>query len=309
MNEPRHIPVLLTEIMKIMPKVGLVVDATFGDGGYTHAILEQTKCRVLALDQDPTVLPRAEEFKKEFGERFSFRLANFNSLQDVVITPDAFVFDVGVSSMQIDTPERGFSYMHDGPLDMRMSLSGRSAYEIVNSFSKEEIHDIIKTYGEERSAAKIASVIERERFSQPIATTKNLVDVIHKAVGFYKGGPNYPVLSRVFQALRIYVNDELESLKNALVAASEKLLPGGILAVVSFHSLEDRIVKNYFDKLCGKVANPSRYAPDFISEQEEILFEKGIYGFICANEEEVNANPRSASAKLRYVVKVGGKLD
>ena len=304
-----HIPVLLSEIMPLMPPAGLVVDATFGAGGYSRAVLSNTTCRVLALDQDPHVAPYAQKLLRDHRGRFSFVQANFKNLAELLDeAPAAIVFDLGISSMQIDDAERGFSFMRDGPLDMRMSGEGLAAADVVNGFTAERISDIISAYGEEKRARRIAKAIEKRRASSPIAGTLELADVVSQAAGSWRGGPNYPVLARVFQALRMFVGDELESLRLGLKAGAEKLAPSGVLAAVSFHSLEDRVVKEFFATLTKRDAGKgaSRYRPDVGAGEGAISapeFLRAPRAFIVPSAEEVRANPRAASAKLRYVIK------
>ncbi|HRJ12436.1 MAG TPA: 16S rRNA (cytosine(1402)-N(4))-methyltransferase RsmH, partial [Alphaproteobacteria bacterium] len=254
-----HTPVLLNEVIAaIAPAPGMrVVDATFGAGGYTRAITARG-AEVLGIDQDPHVIANAEVpngaqlAHGKFGD-----LANIAQVKN--FTPvDGVVFDIGVSSMQLDQAERGFSFMHDGPLDMRMSQAGQSAADVVNSFREEDIANIIYQYGEEPQSRKIARYITRAREEVRIETTAQLAEIVARAV---RGKPGQHPATRTFQALRIYVNDELAQLQAGLEAATSILKPGGKLVVVTFHSLEDRIVKEFFAAASGAQESISRHMP------------------------------------------------
>ena len=300
--EQRHIPVMLNEVIEYLnPQDGKVyVDATFGNGGYSREILKRANCRVIAIDRDPTVVPTAEALKKEFPERFSFVSGTFGHFSELINeSVDGAVFDIGVSSMQIDDANRGFSFMHDGELDMRMSCSGKSAKDLVNTLSEKELADILYLYGEERKSYQIARKIVQYRQAKKIETTKELAEIVYSVI--YKKHDEIDPATRTFQALRIAVNDELSELENGLYGATLRLKPKGALVVVSFHSLEERIVKNYFKEKSGKKSNVSRYLP----AQEAV--EQPYFSFcskaICPQDSETSKNPRARSAKLRYALK------
>ncbi len=302
-NYQKHFPVMLPEVLKYLtPQDGQTyVDATFGNGGYSEAILQAADCKVIALDRDPNVAPRAAELQAQYGSRFEFRAGRFGDLADLVPEAiDGAVFDIGVSSMQIDQAERGFSFAKDAPLDMRMSQSGQSAADLLNSLPESELADIIYNYGEERKSRQIARRIVEARKTAPIQTTKELADLICSVVHRSADGIN--PATRTFQALRIAVNDELGELQSGLAAATERLTAGGRLVVVDFHSLEDRIVKTFFKTNTGKPRHVSRYRTDNQPQDDGMAFAECSKA-ITPSEEELKINARSRSAKLRYAVK------
>jgi len=293
---------MLPEVLQnLKPNDGEVfVDATFGNGGYTEAILKNADCRVIAIDRDPTVLNRVDELKSLYGERFEFRSGCFGNIADLITEKvDGFVFDIGVSSMQLDQAERGFSFAKTAPLDMRMSCDGISAADIVNKTPEKELADIIYKYGEERKSRQIAAKIVAFRQNKPIETTTELANIIYSVVHHT---PNaIDPATRTFQALRIAVNKELEELQNGLNAAIDLLKTKGRIVVVSFHSLEDRIVKNFFKDKSGNNANVSRYLPQNTLTNNAIL--TNVSKAITASQNEIEVNPRSRSAKLRSAIK------
>ena len=302
MTPVKHIPVMLNEVLAhLRPANGeTYVDATFGNGGYTQAILDSADCKVIALDRDPTVLPRVEEIKKQYGKRFDFKSGCFGNIDELISEPvDGFVFDIGVSSMQLDIAERGFSFAKEAPLDMRMSLSGITAADIVNNLSENDLADLIYQYGEERKSRQIARKIVEYRRHKPIVTTTELANIIYSVI--HRTHDTIDPATRTFQALRIAVNDELEELRRGLQAAVNKLTPGGRLVVVDFHSLEDRIVKNFFNKLAGKTNGVSRYLPEAPSKEQPLFCQ--ITKVVAPTKTECAANPRARSAKLRCAVK------
>ena len=298
----KHFPVMLNEVLECLnPQDNKTyVDATFGNGGYSLAILNAAKCNLIAIDRDPNVLPRAQEFKQQFGNRFTFISGRFGNISELISNPvDGFVFDIGVSSMQLDEPLRGFSFNKEAPLDMRMSCNGLSAADIVNSMDEHELADLIYNFGEEKKSRQIAHKIALYRKNKKIETTTELSQIICSVIK-----PSFNAIhpaTRTFQALRIAVNDELQELKNGLAKATELLNPQGKIVVVDFHSLEDRIVKNFFNSLNGKSSGVSRYLPQPESNKP-ILFTK-VSKTITPSEQECSANPRSRSAKLRFAVK------
>ena len=302
-----HAPVLLAEVLEALsPRPGeVMIDATFGAGGYTRAILA-TGAEVIGLDRDPTVQPHADAVAKDHPGKFTLIRTPFSGLADAFAETgkprlDGAVFDIGVSSMQLDQAERGFSVMRDGPLDMRMSSDGESAADIVNTYDHGPLAHLIKLYGEERQSGRIATAILRRRIVEPFTRTLDLADVIEKTLGGRRGAPTHPA-TRTFQALRIAVNDELGELEAGLAAAEATLAPGGRLAVVTFHSLEDRIVKAFFTERSGNAPGGSRHAPVAI-ETRKPSFNLLFKGAREAGDEECAVNPRARSAKLRAGVR------
>ena len=292
---------MLQEVLTALkPQKGEVyVDATFGNGGYTRAILETADCKVIALDRDPTVKIRVNEFKNMYGDRFEFRAGQFGDFADLVPEKiNGAVFDIGVSSMQLDEAERGFSFSKEGALDMRMSQDGISAKDIVNSYDEEALADLIYQYGEERKSRQIAKRIAEYRQNKKIETTTELAEIIYSVI--HKKFGEIDPATRTFQALRIAVNDELGELSRGLSGAANRLQKNGRLVVVDFHSLEDRIVKNFFKENGGKRIRVSKYAPELV--QDEHLFAE-VSKVIMPTAEECGKNPRARSAKLRYAIR------
>lgn len=300
-GKAKHIPVMLKEVLQCLnPQSGeTYVDATFGNGGYTKAILEATSCKVIALDRDPNVIVRANEFKNMYGSRFDFRSGKFGDFLDLVPEKiNGAVFDIGVSSMQLDDANRGFSFSKQADLDMRMSCEGMSAKDIVNSLSEKELADMIYNYGEERKSRQIAQKIAEYRRKKKIETTTELAEIIYTVI-HRKAGEIDPA-TRTFQALRIAVNDELGELERGLAGAANRLLPKGRLVVVDFHSLEDRIVKNYMKENGGRKVKISKYAPE-LTEDNSLFCE--VSKAIVPAADECQNNPRARSAKLRFAVR------
>ena len=305
---PRHIPVLLTKVLDaLQPREGgLVVDGTFGAGGYSRALLDRG-AEVVALDRDPAAIRAAADFVAASGGRLRVLEARFGDLQavakDLGLGPlDGVVLDVGVSSMQLDEPERGFSLRFDAPLDMRMSRTGRTAADLLRDEDEEAIADILFHFGEERAARRIARAIVVDRETSPFVSTLELARMIARVAPERPGELTHPA-TRTFQALRIAVNDELGELLRGLVAAERLLAPGGRLAVVTFHSLEDRIVKQFLASRSGRGRAPSRLLPGEPAEAEP-TFEVPRGQPIEPSEGEASANPRSRSAKLRFAVRL-----
>ena len=302
-----HAPVLLAEVIAALdPQPGdVVIDATFGAGGYTRAILERG-AEVVALDRDPTVQPFAEAVARDFPDRFQLIRNPFSGLAEAFADSgkarlDGVVFDIGVSSMQLDQAERGFSFMRDGPLDMRMGDEGPTAADIVNTWDHGPLAHIFKLYGDERQSGRVATAILRRRVERPFTRTLDLAEVVEKALGGRRGAAIHPA-TRVFQALRIAVNDELGELERGLEAAEATLAPGGRLAVVTFHSLEDRMVKAFLTERTGNAPGGSRHAPVAV-ETRKPSFDLLFKGAREAGEAELAANPRARSAKLRAAVR------
>ncbi len=313
MQSAPHVPVMLAEVLEYLnPRHGGVyVDGTFGAGGYTRAILEAADCIVIAIDRDETALPAARAMAEKFGSRFIFAPGCFGDVAELIVRAgfeaiDGFVLDLGVSSMQIDEPERGFSFRFDGPLDMRMGreAGNESAADLVNSLDENDLADLIYNYGEERHSRRIARAIVARRAEMPFAKTLDLADVIRGVLPKNPKDKSDPA-TRTFQALRIAVNDELGELERALGSAEGILAPGGRLVVVTFHSLEDRIVKDHMRKAAGRVSAGSRYAPS-LAPVAAVSFDDITRKAVQPSHEEIAANPRSRSAKLRAVEKKAG---
>ena len=300
-----HISVLRDETVSYLnPKDGGVyVDATFGAGGHSRALLESADCRVIALDRDPHVMRHVDILKDTYGKRFEFIQGCFGQLDELlqqhhVRKVDGILMDIGVSSMQIDTPRRGFSFQHDGPLDMRMDDTGQLASDIVNTMPEEELAGLIFRLGDEKQSRKIAHAICVARQKSPITRTSQLAGIIRDAVGHYND--TIDPATRTFQALRIWVNDELGQLEQALEASERVLAPGGRLAVITFHSGEDTIVKHFLKERSGKSgASVSRHQPLPMEQELPPTFKKITKKAVAPDEEEVRHNKRARSAKLR----------
>ncbi|MBL4854862.1 MAG: 16S rRNA (cytosine(1402)-N(4))-methyltransferase RsmH [Robiginitomaculum sp.] len=299
-----HTPVLLDEVLAALSPGDseTIIDGTFGAGGYSAAILRAANCKLVGLDRDPRVGPHVERLAAKFGERFSFVQAEFSGLDQVTsgAQVDGVVLDIGVSSMQLDEDLRGFSFMRDGPLDMRMSSSGPSAADAVKYMSRNDLERIFKVYGEERRARRCADFIVRARDENPVETTGALADILTRALG--QSGKRHPA-TRVFQALRIFINDELGELVRGLLAAERILKPGGRLVVVSFHSLEDRIVKSFLRRRSGEVRGGSRHLPPQSVNETAPSFVLKKRSGVSAGKDELRANPRARSARLRAGVR------
>jgi 16S rRNA (cytosine1402-N4)-methyltransferase len=298
-----HAPVLLAEVLDALsPGPGsVIIDATFGAGGYSRALLA-AGCQVIGLDRDPRVQPYAEAVSAEYPDRFVLVHSRFSDLERAFEQSgksrlDGAVFDIGVSSMQLDQAERGFSFMRDGPLNMRMGQDGLTAADIVNTYEHGPLAWLLKLYGEERQSGRVATAILRRRQERPFERTLDLADVVEKALGGRRGAATHPA-TRTFQALRIAVNDELGELRAGLAAAEAALSPGGRLAVVTFHSLEDRIVKAFFTERTGNAPAGSRHIPLSV-ETRKPSFTLAFKGAREASEAELAGNPRARSARLR----------
>jgi len=299
----KHYPVMLPEVLSALSsKDGeTYVDGTFGNGGYSEAFLKATNCNVIGLDRDPNVQSRADEVAANYEGRLRLIETPFSKMDEVGLSKvDAVVLDIGVSSMQLDQAGRGFSFMRSGPLDMRMGNTGPTAADAVKSLSHSDLIRIFQVYGEERRARRAADFIVRAREEGDIVTTEMLADIVEKALG--RTGKNHPA-TKVFQALRIFVNDELGELYRGLCAAEKILKPGGRLIVVTFHSLEDRIVKSFLRRRAGEVSGGSRYAPEVKHEGPAASFKEGKRSVIKPSKTEVAENPRSRSAKLRFAIR------
>lgn len=303
-----HYPVLLSEVMENfnLKDGGDYLDCTFGAGGYSRAMLESCNCRVTAIDQDPNVKTYAKILKEKFKDRFEFLEGNFANSSEIVKYKqyDGVVLDLGVSSMQLDVAERGFSFMKDGNLDMRMSSSGYSAADFIANASEEEIANIIYKYGEEVQSRQIAKMIVTERAKEPITSTLRLAEVVRSSMHYRKA--KIDPATKTFQAIRIYVNKELESLERFLEIVDDLLKPGARVLIVSFHSLEDGIVKSFFKEHSQKKIARSKYAkaPEVIEDGKwlKIISKKPILPSV----NEIKENHRSRSARLRVAEKIGG---
>ena len=303
----RHLPVLRDEILAALdPHAGeIFLDATFGAGGYTRAILAIPGTQVRAIDRDPTAIAAGQSLVAETGGRLLLTEGRFSALETIARAQgisgfDGIVFDIGVSSMQIDDAARGFSFGQDGPLDMRMECIGPTAADLVNGEDEARLADILYYFGEERASRRIAKAIVAERARAPFTTTLRLAETIAHAVPA-KPGVIHPA-TRSFQALRIAVNDELGELVKALTAAERMLHEGGRLAVVTFHSLEDRIVKQFFASRSGHGETGSRLLPGE-PEKPKPTFIVPAKQPILPTQDEIRRNPRARSAKLRFATR------
>jgi len=308
----RHIPVLLDDVVDVLaPRDGAVyVDATFGAGGYSRALLEAADCTVWGIDRDPEAADAGNEMAAGYGNRLTVLKGRFGDMRELlagvgVDQVDGIALDLGVSSMQIDDPGRGFSFRFDGPLDMRMEKDGLSAADAVNRLAEKELADIIYRYGEERASRKIARAIVELREQSPITRTGQLADLVRSVVRRSKDGID--PATRTFQALRIYVNEELAELDRGLAAAAALLREGGRLAAVSFHSLEDRRLKTFFQERSGAGPQPSRHMP-MIGEMGESIFEVPERRGRVPSDDEVRRNPRARSARLRWGIRTAAPL-
>ncbi|PWC33723.1 16S rRNA (cytosine(1402)-N(4))-methyltransferase RsmH [Azospirillum sp. TSO35-2] len=306
MTAPIHIPVLLDEVIAALaPRDGGVyVDGTFGVGGYSRALLETADCRVYGIDRDPAAIDRGRALAQAYPGRLEVIEGRFGDM-DVLLRDrgidrvDGVALDVGVSSPQIDEPERGFSFRFDGPLDMRMGRDGPTAADVVNHADESELADIIYQLGEERMARRVARAIVAARREQPIARTAQLADIVRSVVPRGKKGEGIDPATRSFQALRIHVNDELGELRRGLSAAESLLAPGGRLAVVSFHSLEDREVKAFLKERSSPPPSPSRHTPVTAVAAHHPSFRLLSRKPVDPSEAEARNNPRARSARLR----------
>ncbi|MBM3951949.1 MAG: 16S rRNA (cytosine(1402)-N(4))-methyltransferase RsmH [Rhodospirillales bacterium] len=307
LNEIRHVPVMLAEVIgALAPKRdSIYVDATFGGGGYATAILEAAPgARVVGIDRDPAALAAGEALARRFGGRLVLVAGRFGDMVELlraagIARVDGIAFDLGVSSRHLDDPARGFSFRADGPLDMRMEGAGSgeaSAADAVNRLSESELADILRRYGEERLASRVARAIVEARSRAPIARTGELADIVRRVVPRARDGID--PATRTFQALRIHVNDELGEIARGLAAAEILLAAGGRLAVVAFHSLEDRVVKTFLMERAGRAPAPSRHRPDPPGPARPPTF-RLLGAAKRPAEVEIATNPRARSARLR----------
>lgn len=293
-----HVPVLLDPLLKaVAPVKGLWVDGTFGAGGYSRGLLAAGADRVIGIDRDPSVFALTADWR-EAQDRLTLVEGTFSDLDRIAGEPvDGVVLDLGVSSMQLDQADRGFSFLRDGPLDMRMGNHGPSAADLLNSAEEAEIADVLYHYGEERAARRIARAITAAR---PLTRTLELAEIVAGCLPRAKPGQSHPA-TRSFQAIRIWVNDEFGQLIEGLEAAERALKPGGQLAVVSFHSLEDRVVKRFLQDRSNSRGGGSRYAPE--QARDAASFTMPFRRAVGADDAELAANPRARSAWLRVGVR------
>jgi 16S rRNA (cytosine1402-N4)-methyltransferase len=305
-----HIPVMLKEVLEYMAPEDnkIYVDGTFGAGGYSSALLEDKDCIVYAIDRDPDVIMIAQEKSKKYQGRLRFLQGCFGNMEELLAAHqinqvDGIILDIGVSSMQLDNKERGFSFMHDAYLDMRMGKEGVDAYHVVNNMEEEELANIIYQFGDETKSRWIAKKIVALRKESPIKTTHQLAEIVRSVVG--RSNKKIDPATKTFQAIRIWINDELNELTRALEAAESLLASGGRLIVVTFHSLEDVIVKKFMAKKSGKVDSVSRYMP---ANQDKVVPSFNILtkNAVKPSDEEIRKNPRARSAKLRAAEKIAG---
>jgi len=297
-NAP-HVPVLLAPLLRaVAPVTGRWIDATFGAGGYARGLLDAGADCVIGIDRDPSVIPLAATWAEAYGARLRIATGTFSDMDSIAGLPvDGVVMDLGVSSMQLDQAERGFSFLRDGPLDMRMGGDGPTAADLLNTADEAVIADVLHHYGEERAARRIARAIVAAR---PLTRTAQLAEVVAGCLPRPKPGQSHPA-TRSFQAIRIWVNDEFGQLLAGLEAAERALAPGGRLAVVSFHSLEDRVVKRFLSERAGATGSGSRHAP--MAARPDPAFTLPFRRAIAADEAEVAANPRARSALLRVAIR------
>ncbi|MBS0541777.1 MAG: 16S rRNA (cytosine(1402)-N(4))-methyltransferase RsmH [Proteobacteria bacterium] len=311
MSMQRHVPVLLNEVVDALaPRAGgRYLDGTFGAGGYTTAMLDRADCEVIAIDRDPDAIAAGRALAERYAPRLRLIEGRFGDMADLLSAEgvedvDGVTLDLGVSSMQFDQAERGFSFRNSGPLDMRMEKNGPSAADLVNTAEEADLADIFWRYGEERKSRRVAHAIVERRREQKIETTGELAEIVRRAVGPSARDESDPA-TRAFQALRIAVNDELGELERGLAAAQSVLAPGGRLAVVSFHSLEDRAVKDFVRARSGRTPSPSRHAPPRGEEYVATLRDLSRKP-VLPSDAEIAANPRSRSARLRVAERLEG---
>ena len=300
-TERPHVPVLIEPLIAaVSPVCGVWLDGTLGAGGYARALLEAGADKVIGVDRDPLALDMAQSWAGGYGDRLELVQGTFSQMDSYGRDLDGVVLDLGVSSMQLDQAQRGFSFQKDGPLDMRMSQDGASAADLVNSLPEAELADILYLYGEERASRRIARAIVKKRAEVPIVTTMQLAEIIEKCLPRPKPGQAHPA-TRSFQAIRIAVNDEYGELVEGLQAAERALTPGGHLAVVTFHSIEDRMVKRFLQAKSGGGGQGSRHAPQIVRDAPQ--FTLRTRKAIVADAEELAMNPRARSAKLRVATR------
>jgi 16S rRNA (cytosine1402-N4)-methyltransferase len=308
-----HRPVLLTEVIEALsPRDGAIyIDGTFGAGGYSRALLEAAHCTVFAIDRDPDAVKGAAPLIDRYPGRLHILQGRFGDMFELlnargIGAVQGVALDLGVSSMQLDQPDRGFSFRFEGPLDMRMERAGKSAADLVNELAERPLADLIFTFGEEKKARRVAKAIVAARALAPISTTQRLAEIVRRAIG--PAHDRIDPATRTFQALRIAVNDELAEIDRGLGAAERVLAPGGRMAVVSFHSLEDRRVKQFLREHAGRNPKASRHLPMQQAEAKPTL-RLIAPGGIEPGEDEIKANPRARSARLRVAERTDAPLE
>ena len=305
-----HFPVMLNEVIKICsPKNnGLFIDCTFGAGGYSEKLLKFSKTKVIAFDRDENVIDFSKKLKKKYPKRFFFHNKKFSEISTVIKDgiAETVIFDLGLSSMQLKNLKRGFSFYSKDKIDMTMGLSTISAEEVINNFSQEKLKSIIKILGEEKEASKIAKNIVNSRINKKITKVNELVNIIEKSKKkIFKNKINPS--TKTFQALRIFVNKEISELIYGIINASKILKPGGKILVISFHSIEDKIIKYFFSNFSSNRSNPSRYLPDQ-RDKSTLLFHNYKNQIYKPSKREVEQNPPSRSAKLRFAIRNSNKF-
>ena len=304
LDKTKHYPVMLDQVLSIISPQhgGTFIDCTFGGGGYSKAILKYPNTKILALDRDKLTKHFANVLIKKFPKRFKFfqnKFSNLNNIIDSNLRPRAIIFDLGLSSFQLSDSNRGFSFGSKNSISMEMGINKYSAYEVVNNLDKQYLANIIKVLGEEKNGKIIANKIANYRNKKEIKTSEELTSIINKAKKNYNKYKKNPA-TKTFQAIRIFVNQELTELVLGLIMSTKLLSSGGILLVISFHSLEDRIVKNFFNLYSNLNNNPSRYLP---LKKKSNLFELPFKKALIPSENEIYQNIRSRSAKLRYAIR------
>ena len=305
-----HFPVMLSEVLKISSPYngGSFIDCTFGGGNYSREILKFPKTSVLALDRDKKVISLAQDFKKKFPKRFKFYQIRFSALDKIINDKvDVAIFDLGLSSIQLDDLDRGFSFRSHEKLDMSMGLNEVTAFEAINNLSEQNLKLVIKILGDEKEASTIAKNIVKSRNIKKISNTSDLVKIIEKSKKKNYANKINPC-TKTFQALRIFVNKEVTELINGIICASKRLRPGGKILVISFHSIEDRIVKYFFSNFSKNKSRPSRYFPEN-KTSDIVLFNEYKNELLRPSKEEIDKNSRSRSAKLRFAIRSKNKFE
>ena len=309
-SELTHFPVMLDQVIKICSpdKGGVYIDCTFGGGGYSKKLLKFSKTKVIALDRDEFIINISKELEKKYPDRFFFHKKKFSEVNTVVEKQavDAVVFDLGLSSIQLNNLERGFSFNSKEKLDMSMGLSTTSAEEVVNNFSEQKLKSIIKILGEEKDASRIARNIIQTRLEKKITKVDQLVAIIEKSKKKNYANKINPS-TKTFQALRIFVNKEITELIEGVINATKILKPGGKILIVSFHSIEDKIIKYFFSNFSSNRSKPSRYFPEN-KDIDVSLFDKYKNKIFKPSNIEIIKNPPSRSAKLRYATRSKNKF-
>ena len=308
--ESSHFPVMLSEVLKIssLSSNKKFIDCTFGGGGYSREILKFPNTTIQAIDRDKKALIIAEELEKKFPQRFKFYQAKFSQLETISTeNVDTVIFDLGLSSIQLNDLDRGFSFKSDKELNMTMGLNEISALDAVNNLSEQDLKLVIKILGDEKEASKIAKNITMYRNTKKITSTADLVKIIKKSKKKNYTSKINPC-TKTFQAIRIFVNKEINELINGIISATKKLKPGGKILVISFHSLEDRIVKYFFTNFSKNQSKPSRYLPEN-KVTKLILFEEYKNKVLRPSKKEIKQNNRSRSAKLRFAIRSNNKFE